>query len=246
MTNPGGSPPAFQFGFATPAPSSSSTASSSSPAPAFAGRAPAFRYGFGAVEPEGPPVFQFGFTSPTLSSSSTSTLSTGLGGVQGTGAAGTFFNFGAPKEAGAAGAGGFASGSLEDSGRQPPVNRVDPSAQVRDRGTLSPPEACALLGLPQPVLQKVWPAERVVMGLRVCHYLHQELCDNNILLVETSGAELREEDVVQDFRRVSHCNVSVKSETLRAELICVSLGEALVHLDLGGNQFAPGGATRFA
>eukprot|EP00961_Rhodomonas_salina_P206174 2783114-Rhodomonas_salina.2 len=117
------------------------------------------------------------------------------------------------------------------------------------------PKVCDLLNLPSGLVGKLWPAERVVAGLRVCRQLHQELSETagNIVLVKgAKAADFSEDALVADFRRISHRDVALKWRATgrAAGLMCVasmaSLGRAIVHLDLTANSMGVEGAGMLA
>eukprot|EP00961_Rhodomonas_salina_P042726 574608-Rhodomonas_salina.3 len=91
--------------------------------------------------------------------------------------------------------------------------------------------SCALLWLPSALVGSFWPAERFVMGLRVCKHLRRELVlyGSNALLVKNNADA---GDVKDDFRRISHLAVSLRwtGETESLNLASSQLGKGLKSL----------------
>eukprot|EP00961_Rhodomonas_salina_P158372 2131776-Rhodomonas_salina.1 len=112
---------------------------------------------------------------------------------------------------------------------------------------------CRLLSLTPAVLGLVWPAERVVVGLRVCKELRRDLmvhC-NGIVLAHGKGASLCERCLSEDFKRLpEHLTVTFKgNETIMFPLGMLAKCKTLVHLDLrsnGGDGIGDEGAGRLA
>eukprot|EP00288_Rhodomonas_lens_P019679 CAMPEP_0177690486 /NCGR_PEP_ID=MMETSP0484_2-20121128/791_1 /TAXON_ID=354590 /ORGANISM="Rhodomonas lens, Strain RHODO" /LENGTH=175 /DNA_ID=CAMNT_0019201031 /DNA_START=33 /DNA_END=556 /DNA_ORIENTATION=- len=107
-----------------------------------------------------------------------------------------------------------------------------------------------LLLLPPTVLGHVWPAERVVLGLRVCKQLRQDLlvhCGSIVLVQQKRGAELSVVGCTEDFRRLQqHMMVSLRwRERNGAAKLAGLLGNCngLVHLDLRRNEIGDEGAS---
>eukprot|EP00961_Rhodomonas_salina_P185406 2503259-Rhodomonas_salina.1 len=108
---------------------------------------------------------------------------------------------------------------------------------------------CDLVLLPSALLGSMWPAERVVAGLRVCRHIRQRLAEHagNILMVKRMETDVSEDALVKDFGRVSLLKVAVKWRRQPPRLICIgSLGFALAHLDLSLNQIGAVGAGRLS
>eukprot|EP00961_Rhodomonas_salina_P048379 649602-Rhodomonas_salina.1 len=102
---------------------------------------------------------------------------------------------------------------------------------------------CSILRLPSSLLGRAWPAERVVLGLRACRQLHKELLEHagNILLVTRADAEIRNDDLVQDFCRTSNLKVTLIWQRRLDSLICCAahaqmMRTSLVHLELTHNK----------
>eukprot|EP00961_Rhodomonas_salina_P077139 1034584-Rhodomonas_salina.3 len=77
------------------------------------------------------------------------------------------------------------------------------------------PEAAGrfqLIRFPSALLGRLWPAERVVAGLRVCRLLRRELSEHagTILLVKKEDTAEISEELLRDFDRVSHLEVVLK------------------------------------
>eukprot|EP00961_Rhodomonas_salina_P261600 3535689-Rhodomonas_salina.1 len=97
---------------------------------------------------------------------------------------------------------------------------------------------CSLLGLPSSVLGRAFPAERVVLGLRVCKQLRKELLGHagSALLVKRADAEIHNIDLVEDLNRVSHLKLALRWAGEVHELASASsLRISLVHLELRHN-----------
>eukprot|EP00961_Rhodomonas_salina_P199217 2687255-Rhodomonas_salina.3 len=105
---------------------------------------------------------------------------------------------------------------------------------------------CTLISLPPVLLGHVWPARRVVTGLRVCKQLRSALIvhSTSIVLVQRAGGRC----VSEDFRRLPpHLSVTLTLRTWAKRLAGV-LGEcgSLAHLDLSTAGISAAGAGRLA
>lgn len=105
----------------------------------------------------------------------------------------------------------------------------------------------ALLCLPSALLGRLWPAERVVLGRRVCSQLRRELSEHagQILLVKRDGADgsINFDALSADFRRVSHLSVALRWHGEPAGLVSAAvLGTALIRLDLSHVRMSADGA----
>eukprot|EP00961_Rhodomonas_salina_P239014 3229513-Rhodomonas_salina.1 len=72
----------------------------------------------------------------------------------------------------------------------------------------------------------MWPADRVVAGLRVCKQLHENLSENvgKVVLEKRAEADIHEDALITDLSRVSHLNVALKWRGLPAGLsMCLEL-----------------------
>eukprot|EP00961_Rhodomonas_salina_P094463 1271169-Rhodomonas_salina.1 len=115
---------------------------------------------------------------------------------------------------------------------------------------------CRLLRLPPALLGHVWPAERAVLGMRVCQQLQRDLMvhNNSIVLVQKKAAKLSVGGCLEDFRRFpKHVMVRLRwrwswERRNAAERLAGLLGEckALTHLDLNDNDIGKRGAGRLA
>lgn len=109
---------------------------------------------------------------------------------------------------------------------------------------------CAFLLLPPVLLGHLWPAERGVLGLRVCKHwqLRKVLMDhsNSILLVQQVRAKLSKFCVSEAFRPFPESlRVTLTSRT-RAWAQCVGGCKALAHLNLSEAGISAEGAGRLA
>eukprot|EP00961_Rhodomonas_salina_P033981 457363-Rhodomonas_salina.1 len=109
-------------------------------------------------------------------------------------------------------------------------------------------EECTLLVLPPTVLGYVWPAERGIMGMRVCKQLRRDLIVHcgSVVLVQKAGTTLSEHCVSEDFRRLPEdlmVTLKWKDQDFETSLLRV-LGECkrLAHLDLSYNNIDAEGA----
>eukprot|EP00961_Rhodomonas_salina_P130681 1759313-Rhodomonas_salina.1 len=95
---------------------------------------------------------------------------------------------------------------------------------------------CNLLCLPSALLGHAWPAERVVVGLRVCQKLRTVLSQNagSILMVKkANGGFTEDEDLVKDFGRALELKVALIWQGQMDSLQCLALlGTALVKLEM--------------
>eukprot|EP00961_Rhodomonas_salina_P197987 2671482-Rhodomonas_salina.8 len=135
---------------------------------------------------------------------------------------------------------------------------LDRRAGARGGAPAKPVDECILfslpplLSLPPALFKQLWPAERVVVGLRVCKQLRKDLMDNcaSILLVQKVGAKLSVRHISKDLRRLpKNLPVTLKWNQRNAvKWLVGSLGEcmALAHLDLGGNDIGREGASMLA
>eukprot|EP00961_Rhodomonas_salina_P271944 3674735-Rhodomonas_salina.1 len=126
-------------------------------------------------------------------------------------------------------------------------------ASARDGVPAETAAECILLSLPPTVLGHLWPAQRVVVGLRVCTQLRRDLplqCAS-ILLVQKADTRLGDYcRFVEDFGRIP-LNLMVTLKWRHREevprLVRV-LGEckALAHLNFSQNKLGDEGARRLA
>eukprot|EP00961_Rhodomonas_salina_P271978 3675190-Rhodomonas_salina.1 len=129
------------------------------------------------------------------------------------------------------------------------------STILRQRtGTLSgvPAETVVqfrLLLLPPAVLGHLWPADRMVVGLRVCIQLRRDLltqCTNMVLVQEADAVQSDSSSVLEDFRRLpQNLMLTLRwTEKKSAQRLARVLGDckALAHLDMSGNQIGAEGA----
>eukprot|EP00961_Rhodomonas_salina_P274411 3707665-Rhodomonas_salina.1 len=112
-----------------------------------------------------------------------------------------------------------------------PAWRSDQGLQVR---TKSGP---GILCLPQNLIDRAWPMERVVAGRKACKRLHKELsADEGIVLALKSGAKVSRENLVRDFRRVLNQTVHLRwrrgTKELSAAISESGLGTAIISLDI--------------
>eukprot|EP00961_Rhodomonas_salina_P056806 763323-Rhodomonas_salina.1 len=96
---------------------------------------------------------------------------------------------------------------------------------------------CPLLCLEPSLIGRVWPAERVVAGLRVCKQIRRELLVHagRVLVVKRPDAT-PDERLVSDLRRLGHLEVALKWRGRIDGLFLVPCLKALVHLDLSGEH----------
>eukprot|EP00961_Rhodomonas_salina_P261022 3527677-Rhodomonas_salina.1 len=141
---------------------------------------------------------------------------------------------------------GFSSRSSER-------NMSEASTILRQRtGALGGGVEFRLLSLPPTVLGHLWPAERMVVGLRVCSQLRRDLITQctNMVLVQKADAVLNDSSVSEDFRRLPrNLMLTLKwKEKKNAQRLARVLGDckALAHLDMSGNQIGAEGAGRLA
>jgi len=66
-----------------------------------------------------------------------------------------------------------------------------------------------LLGLQLGLLEAVWPAERAVLGMRVCKQLHQQLSQCTVLLAYAGLQPPEEGTLTQDLARLGQARLSV-------------------------------------
>eukprot|EP00961_Rhodomonas_salina_P099040 1332195-Rhodomonas_salina.2 len=106
-------------------------------------------------------------------------------------------------------------------------------------------------GLPAGLLGKIWPAERVVAGLRVCRWLHDELLSHVhvVVLILSKGQQMQADanSVEQTMRFFQSLTVHLRWNSSRVELLAIdciqrqpSLGQNLVELDLRDCYDLPG------
>eukprot|EP00961_Rhodomonas_salina_P168208 2267587-Rhodomonas_salina.1 len=123
-------------------------------------------------------------------------------------------------------------------------------------------EPCKLQWLPIPVLVLLWPAERVVVGMRTCKWLREELTGNAVAIVlkgkrlpeSADGQPLSSFEMAKDLCRFPHQSISIISsfpEVSSASLarpvlpamICAlrsGLGHNLTSLDMSFNGMGHG------
>ena len=117
--------------------------------------------------------------------------------------------------------------------------------------------ACSLLLLPSSLLESIWPAERVVLGLRVCKKLREELQrhSSNVALVIKSHPEIWcQTRLVRDFSLLSHSRLEVSIQrklqigAVAAEVLATALRSCrkLAHLELSCNEIGAEGAGAMA
>eukprot|EP00961_Rhodomonas_salina_P238815 3227599-Rhodomonas_salina.4 len=84
-----------------------------------------------------------------------------------------------------------------------------------------------LLGLPWALIGVLWPAERVIVGLRTCRSLRKELASHaqSIYLVRSCKETVAESQLVVDLLRFSRNRVSLKWEYLNSS--CENLLKAM-------------------
>eukprot|EP00961_Rhodomonas_salina_P130439 1755994-Rhodomonas_salina.1 len=110
----------------------------------------------------------------------------------------------------------------------------------------------SLMCLPSNLAGFVWPAERVVIGRRVCKRLRSELSlhAGRIVMVKRRSAEISDNDVTKDFTAESdfkRLKTALKWQGSTGGLMCaVKLCPVLVHLDLSGVGIGSVGAGRLA
>ncbi len=71
---------------------------------------------------------------------------------------------------------------------------------------------CGLLSLPSGLLESIWPAKRVVLGLRVCKKLREELhrhTSNVALVIKSDRETWYDERMVRDFGLFSHRGIEI-------------------------------------
>lgn len=113
-------------------------------------------------------------------------------------------------------------------------------------------EECTLLSLTPTVLGHVWPAEREVVGMRVCKQLRRDLIVHcsRIVLVGKAGATLVERCVSEDLCRLpENLMVTLKWEgkdSVTCLLDVVGESKGLAHLDLQSNGIGAEGAGMLA
>eukprot|EP00961_Rhodomonas_salina_P092681 1247284-Rhodomonas_salina.1 len=121
--------------------------------------------------------------------------------------------------------------------------------------TQSPAETAAeskLLLLLPTVLGHLWPAERVVVGLRVCKQLRRDLLVHcgSIHLVQKAEAILNDCRISEDFGRLpQNLMITLKWKDRNQGTLLLEVLEgckALAHLDLSGNMLGDAGAGRLA
>ena len=111
---------------------------------------------------------------------------------------------------------------------------------------------CSLLLLDSSLLESIWPAQRVILGLRVCKKLREELHQHtsNVALV----IKWCDTGLVRDFSLLAHRRLEVsiqrnlKIGAVAAEVLATALRQCrtLAHLDLRGNSIGDEGAGRLA
>eukprot|EP00961_Rhodomonas_salina_P030767 413778-Rhodomonas_salina.1 len=122
---------------------------------------------------------------------------------------------------------------------------------TRGEGPAQTVAECMLLLLLPTLLGHVWPAERVVIGLRVCKQLRRELMVHcsSIALAQRGDTEVGVSGCLEDFRRLpEHVMVRLRWKENRAEKLAGVLGECkgLTHLDLSLNGIGDEGASLLA
>eukprot|EP00961_Rhodomonas_salina_P064739 871176-Rhodomonas_salina.1 len=124
----------------------------------------------------------------------------------------------------------------------PPRNVPRPR---EDRG-----EKLDLLCLPSPLWGRIWPADRVVAGLRVCWHLRQELAEHagTVLMVKSAEAEIDEDALEADFSYLSKLQVVLIWQGRPAGLddMVASLSTNLSRLDLSRTEIGDDGAAELA
>eukprot|EP00961_Rhodomonas_salina_P268172 3624261-Rhodomonas_salina.1 len=110
--------------------------------------------------------------------------------------------------------------------------------------------ASDLLSLPANLLlARIWPAERVVVGLRACKLLRQELPGfaRSILLVKRWEADVRDDTSAAPFSPDTKVVLKWKGQELPTGLKRLAgpykLRTALTHLDLSHNVYSAGGGN---
>lgn len=112
---------------------------------------------------------------------------------------------------------------------------------------------CRLLSLPPALMGLVWPAERGVVGMRVCKQLRRDLLVDcrSIVLTHKTGAFLSKRCISKDFRRLPKCalvTMKLKKGNWIKRLLLGALGECktLAHLDLSSAKIGHAGARVLA